>query len=259
VGKGSVYGTRLVMPLAGTGSLIQNLNFGAEYKDFLENITSSPLDPQQAGSSLETPIRYVNLSVGYGGFWRGTGRQASLDTSLNFALRGLGNTAEQFENKRFQAESNYFYLRSSASFGAALPLNFTGLFKVSGQYAVEPLVSNEQFAIAGSDGVRGYLEAEVLADTGIKTTFQLGSPQLKFFAGQVHSDAFVFYDFGRIGVINPLKDEPGNVSLSAAGAGFNFSVFDHLSGVLTWAYPLANGSVTLAHDSRFLFSVRSTW
>jgi len=197
--------------------------------------------------------------MGYGGVWRGTARTAMFDTSVNFALRGLGNTTEQFENKRFRAESNYFYWRSSASFATTLPLKLTGLLKVSGQFAVEPLVSNEQFAIAGSDGVRGYLEAEVLSDTGIKTTLQFGSPTLNLLGGGVHSDAFVFYDFGRTGVIYPLQDEPNNLSLSSAGAGFNFSVFDHLTGVLTWAYPLANGSVTLAHDSRFLFSVRSTW
>jgi hemolysin activation/secretion protein len=259
VGRGSVYGTRLAMPLPGTSSLVQNLNFGAEYKDFLQNVSATPLDPSQPSSVLETPVRYINFSLGYGGFWRGSRLQSSIDSSLNFAARGLASSSEDFENKRYLAKSNYFYFRSSATLGATLPWHLTGLFKLSGQYSADPLVSNEQFAIAGSDGVRGYLEAEVLADTGFKTTFQLGSPTLNLFAGNLHSDAFVFYDYGRIGLLNPLPNEDGYLALRSAGAGFNISLFDHFTGALTWAYPLANGSVTLAHDSRFLFSVRSSW
>lgn len=259
VGKGSVYGTRLLIPLPATATTTQNLNIGAEYKDFLQNISSTPLDPQQSSSVLETPVRYINFSLGYGGYWRGTGRLASLDSSVNFAVRGLGNSPELFENKRFDAKSNYFYLKSAASFTQTLPWNFSGLVRFAGQYAVEPLVSNEQFAIAGSDGVRGYLEAEVLADAGFKSTLQFGSPPLNFVAGKARSDAFVFLDYGRVNLIHHLAQEPGDVTLSSAGAGFNLSFFDHFSGILTWAYPMANGSVTRLHDSRFLFSVRSSW
>lgn len=259
LGKGSVIGSRLIAPLPGTSMVTQNLSLGIEYKDFLQNVNSTSLDPNQPSSELTTPVRYANLSAGYAGFWRGTGRQASLDSSINFAVRGLGNTPPQFENKRFRAQSNYFYWRSAASLGATLPRNFTVLFKLAGQYAAEPLVSNEQFAIAGSDGVRGYLEAEELADTGIKTTLQLGSPVLNWLAGNLHSDGFVFYDFGRTGLLNPLSYEKANASLRSAGVGLNLAIFDHFSGALTWAYPLANGSVTRAHDSRVLFSVRSTW
>ncbi|MEP7242112.1 MAG: ShlB/FhaC/HecB family hemolysin secretion/activation protein, partial [Gammaproteobacteria bacterium] len=258
IGKGSVYGAHFILPLPGSSSLTHSFTLGADYKDFLEAINAQATDPTKA-VDLTTPISYLNLSMGYGGFWRGVVHQASLDTSVNFGVRGLGNSELEFESKRFRGRPNYFYLRSALTFGSHLPHDFTLLTRLAGQYAVEPVVSNEQFSIAGADGVRGYLEAEELADTGVKAGVQLGTPQWALFGGSFRADAFTFYDIGRIGVVDSLPGEPSNISLRSWGAGLNLSAFDHITGTLTWAYPLADGSVTFSGDSMLLFSVRSWW
>jgi hemolysin activation/secretion protein len=265
LGKGSIYGLRLILPVVADTSSTHNVTLGVEYKDFLESIdattptTGAGSVPTSPHEPLNTPISYVNWSASYGGFWRGARQQVGLDTSANFGIRAIENGAQEFDNKRFRARPNYLYLRSAASYGVHFPFDFTGVLRVAGQYAAEPIISNEQFSIAGADGVRGYLEAEELADKGIKTTVQLGSPQWHLFAKRVLADAFVFYDYGKIGVIEALPGEPSTTSLRSWGAGLDLVTYDHLSGSVTWAYPLTDGSSTRSGDSRVLLSVRGWW
>ena len=259
-GRGYAYGARLILGVENTAETTQNVTLSAEYKDFLQAINplSNP-DPNNPSAPLDTPVRYINLSADYGGFWRGARLQQSFDTSVNFGLRNLASSVSEFENKRFEGHPNYFYVRSSYSIGAHLPADFTILVRLSGQVAVEPLISNEQFSIAGADGVRGYLEAEELADKALKGTVQLGSPRWKFWKGSDYAEIFVFYDGGVIETIDPLPQEPASATLRSWGSGLNLSFFDHLTGSLTWAKALTEGSITHRGDSRFLFSVRGTW
>ena len=261
VGRGDVYGSRVILPLENSASTTQNVTFGAEYKDFIQNVNANSQVGTEAPTTavIQTPIRYVNLSIDYGAFWRGTSVQASFDTAANFGVRGLASDETQFENKRFHGKPNYFYMRSSGSLGARLPGDLTALWKISGQYAVEPVVSNEEYSITGADAVRGYLEAEELGDMGFKTTFQFGSPRWSMVNKHFFVDAFVFYDYGKMGVIDALPSEPSGESLRSWGAGLNLSFADHVTGVLTWAYPLVAGTATRAGDSRVLFSIRGSW
>ncbi len=253
LGRGKIYGTQLIQPLSVTSSSAQSFMAGLDYKDFGQDIQ---LDPN---SVVRTPISYINLSLGYSGTWRENVFQWGIDSTLNFGAQGLVNRQQEFADKRFAAPASYVYLRSNASFGVKLPGSFTALLRVGGQYAVDPIISNEQFTIGGNDNVRGYLEAEELGDLGVKATAQFGSPQLKLRSGQLRMDAFVFYDFGRVSTIEALANEPSNVELRSTGAGFNLNAFDHLTGALTWAYPLVDAAQTHARASRVLFDVRTTW
>ena len=253
LGKGHVYGMRLLQPLALTVAGSHSLSVGLDYKDFEENLQ---VDPK---SSLRTPISYLNLVAAYTGSWRSAKQQFGLNTSLTFGARGLANSADEFENKRFKAQPNYSYLRTDASYGVRLPADFNLLLRAGGQYGVDPLVSNEQFSISGADGVRGYLEAEELGDIGVKGTAQIGSPQLALLSKRIRLDAFVFYDAGRISVTDPLPGQDSNSALRSWGAGIDLYAFDHVSGSLTWAYPLLSASRTERGDSRLLFSVRGLW
>jgi hemolysin activation/secretion protein len=143
-----------------------------------------------------------------------------------------------------------------------------------GQYAVDPVISNEQFSIAGAEGVRGYLEAEQLGDVGVRTSFEFGLPPLTAFDGQLRAASFLFYDFGRVSHLEPLRNrdvrspdfglllEEPDRTLRSFGAALLLNWSEHVSGSLIWAYPLVDGSNnpgTRAGDSRIHFVVRSTW
>lgn len=264
LGKGSIYGLRYIRTLAAGPQATHVLVSGLEYKDFLESVFGE--------NALQTPISYANFSLGHLSSWRQPQTQWSLSTTANFGVRGRLNEPAEFADKRFRARPNYFFLRADGSVTRALPFGTSLRLRIAGQYAVESIISNEQFSIAGADGVRGYLEAEVLGDVAVKSSLELASPTWK--TGSASAQVFGFFDFGRMERLNPLRQqdpktgellgflEPPHVQLESAGVGAEFSLWGFISADLAWAYPLQDApgaDGTRAHDPRLHFGLRSTW
>jgi hemolysin activation/secretion protein len=279
LGRGDIHGLRFIRTLVSQAESTHLLVAGLEYKDFLEVIPgfddpdapADPGDPAGPGSDTRTPISYLNLSLGHISNWRQPQTQWSLSSTANFGIRGHINRDDEFARKRFRGKGNYTYLREDGSMTRALPLGMSLRLRASGQYALDSIISNEQYSIAGADGVRGYLEAEVLSDVAIKASLELAAPQWQ--AGPMAAQAFAFYDLGHTHRVNPLKApnsqtgelellEPTHVRLSSVGAGMSLSITRYLSADLSWAYALDDSPAdagTRAHDSRLQFGVRSTW
>jgi hemolysin activation/secretion protein len=240
-----------------------------DYKHFRNTIN------QSATTSEDTPISYLNLSLAYAGLWRSDWRTATFSLTANAGPRDLVNSEGSFANDRFEGRSNYFYLRGDLDFEFKLPAGFRLKLRAAGQAAAEPLITNEDFSIAGSDGVRGYLESEVLGDRGIKETFQVTSPGWHVHE-RVIGDAYVFTDAGRTWNLAVLGCQPTGTGLDlhSYGAGFDLMPGQTLTGTLTWAKVLdsatdlpavasdgcpASGPATLAGQSRVLFMLRGTF
>ena len=254
LGKGQIFSTRYQVPFVNTARSSQSFSLAVEYKDFSEAIQ---LEPDQ---QFKTPISYFNLSFGHTSVWRFEGgNQFFWTSSANFGPRGAGNGEQEFADKRYLGKPNYFYLRSDASARFALPLGTALRVSAGGQYAVDPIIANEQFSIGGADGVRGYLEAEELGDIGVRAGVELGFPALYLFERKLSLDGFLFYDIGRVSTISPLPGESPNAALASWGAGLNLFGFDHVSGTLQWATPIWNAARTQAGDSRIHFVIRSSW
>jgi hemolysin activation/secretion protein len=259
LGKGKIFGSRYINPFYSSAAATHVFIGSVEYKDFAESILAADL--------FRTPISYINLSAGHTSAWRGEQQQWSLVSSVNFGVRGLSNSVEEFRNKRAEGIANYWLVRSDASYSRNLPWHLNLRLRGAGQYAVDPVISNEQFSIAGADGVRGYLEAEQLGDVGFKTSLELGLPAWKAFTERLQSGVFLFYDLGRMSRLEPLRSRTGelqeaiNRTLRSAGAGLEFTLFQHFAGSLVWAYPFVAGSDdgTQEGDSRLHFSVRASW
>lgn len=264
LGKGKIYGLRLSNPLGISAAATHVFLAGLEYKDFTESIFSKDL--------LLTPISYMNASLGHASAWRQERRQWSLASSANFGFRGRINDPDEFRFKRNQGVANYFLLKADGTVVQSLPWKMLLRLRAAGQYAVDSIISNEQFSIAGADGVRGYLEAEALGDIGIKSSLELNAPPWKLFKDNIQTQGFVFFDYGRMSRLNPLRSsslatlgellEPVNVTLRSFGAGVNLSLLQHVNGAVTWAYPLNDtptSSGTREGDSRVHFSIRASW
>ena len=249
LGKGKIWGGRISVPITDDIGMPQSLTFGIDYKRFRETIGI------KGSSNLVTPISYTNLSIGYSGFWNSPGFQETLGLTANFGPRGLPNTSDDFAGKRYRGQANYFYLKLSGSMTAQLPKDFSVTLRADGQFAWEPLITNENFALTGSDGVRGYLEAEVLGDTGIKGSLQVQSPTWHW--GETPLvNGFAFFDAGRIDYVNPLPSDPSSAVLRSWGVGLSLLPGKSVTGSVTWADPLVNGPNTRRGSGRVLFNVR---
>ena len=251
LGKGQLLSARFTRPTFSSTTSLQSVILGIDYKHFRDAIgaggTSSP---------LVTPISYTNLSAGYAGSWIGAHFDPAVNVAANFGLRDAPNSPNAFENKRYLGRPNYFYIRWDGTVMVHLPSSFQLMLRCAGQEANEPLISNENFPIAGSDGVRGYLEAEELGDKAVKGTVQLQSPDLAWH--QPHFlNAFAFLDLGRMQVIDALPEQVDHALLRSWGGGINLLPNGPVSGALTWADPLESAAYTQAHQSRILFTVRA--
>jgi hemolysin activation/secretion protein len=252
LGKGQIAGARAAYFTDDSPTSPQSITVGADYKHFRQSIGLA------TGGGVDTPITYSNFSLAYAGNWSSDWLSGSLGSAANFGVRGTPNDPTTFANKRYQGHPNYFYVKVDAALLAHLPLDFQLILRGDGQMAAEPLITNEDFSISGVNAVRGYLEAEVLADKGLDGSVQLQSPIAKLHAFAL-GDVFVFYDAGRANIIDPLPNEPASTVLRSWGAGFNLLPSHWFNGVLTWADPLRDGPNTRRGDSRILFLVRGSF
>lgn len=248
LGIGEIYSAQLTYPVAKSPTSLQSVSIGMDYKHFRNTIN---LD---ATTALDTPITYLNLSAGYSGYWRSDVLTTTVSFSADAGPRGLVNNSTAFANDRYKGQANYFYVRADWAAVIKLPADFSLRLRAAGQGAAEPLITNEDYSIAGADGVRGYLEAEELADKAIKGTLQLNSPGLHR-GDRILLDAYGFFDAGKAFVIDPLPGESSGATLRSWGLGFDVLPGQKVTASMTWAMALNDATVTRARSSRVLFVV----
>ena len=252
LGVGRVYGVHFIHPFADNGrALSQNLNFGADYKDFTQtvNLVGSPPD--------KTPIRYINWSLVYSLSSFAAQRDSSLNLGVDWGIRGLPNSTSQFDFKRFGARGDYLYLKGTAEHRESLFLGTSVNVRFAGQLAASPLVSNEQFGLGGVDTVRGYIESIVLADSGINAGVEFRTPTWNFGhnGADNHIGGFVFYDAGYASIRDPLPQQTSSFMLDGVGLGMRFIFFKYLDGMVEVSDPLRSVSTVVRGHPRVEFQV----
>lgn len=252
LGQGEIIGARLALPFNAGSTDAQSLTLGLDHKHFRNTINVD------ATTALNTPITYVNLSLSYAGVWRTDARIITLNVASDFGPRGIANNSNAFANDRFEGRANYFYVRADSAINLRLPGAFRLTLRAAGQGAAEPTITNENYSIAGADGVRGYLESEELGDSAIKGTVQLQSPEWRWHERAL-GDLFSFYDAGRTEVLDALPDQPTHAVLRSWGIGADLLPGQRLTGSFTWAHPLLAATATRAGESRYLFVLRGSF
>jgi hemolysin activation/secretion protein len=253
LGKGQIAGLRLMGPQMVTDNSSQLISLGLDYKHFRDTVTVGG-----GSADLITPISYTNLSLTYSGFWRWKYVQDSVTLSPNFGIRYAPNNPDAFENKRYLGRPNYSYLRWDENLAFIFPLDYRLSLRLGGQLTNEPLISNENYSIGGSDGVRGYLEAEELGDNAIKGSIQVQTPVWTVRIPKLFG-LFAFVDAGHTHSFATLGAQPEHAELRSWGVGMNLLPDGPFTGQLTWADPLRNGSYTRSGQGRVLFTVRGSF
>jgi hemolysin activation/secretion protein len=251
IGAGNIYGSRLILPIDRPGAIAHGFTLGADYKDFEDRV-------ELEDGADETPISYLNWSIGYTANVMVDGSSTALNAVGNFGLRGVVNDSDEFAYKRFGARANYLYFRGGARHERTVPFGGRLMFRLDGQVTDAPLISNEQFSIGGVDSVRGYLEAEALGDVGLSATFGWRTASLNAPLGAWAQDAYLlaFADAGVVHVIEALPGQDSKIDLSSAGLGLRLQAFDGFQTALDVAYPFVAGPYTGSGDTRLHFMVR---
>lgn len=261
VGRGQIAEVKGLITLESTPARYQAVTLGVAYKHFNDKTTVP--NPDQGPQGFTTPITYFPLSVGYSLLLREPRAQTQLDLTLNFAVPEFGSPASPTQdaglsNNRSGATGQELYLRANLTRTQELPWGFQGYVRFTGQLTDQPLITNEEFTAGGASSVRGYVEAEALADEGLSGALELRTPQLA--PGGLRRllqdfRVYGFLDGARLRVRNPLPEQAGDYSLMSYGAGANLQIFGFLNGALSWARTVEDGPVTPAGADKFLFRV----
>ena len=263
IGKGRTYGVHYDRTLVASPEMVQDLTFGLEYKRTEQSTPGPDQGPGSAGSTLSSPVNYTVGSILYAGSLLSQERLFSWSVGPTFGVRGAGSTALDFDNKRYLARSNFALLRGDVDWTRHLPRGADFIVRFNGQISEQPLLPNEQFVIGGASSVRGYYEAEELGDLGIRGSLELRAGNLLRGSERFVVRPFVFGDAARVGSQQPLPGSPTYTDLSSLGLGLDLAAWRFLSGNLTWAQTLSDGTNvgarTLKGAHRWLFSVKAAW
>jgi hemolysin activation/secretion protein len=250
LGTGSIYGARLVKPLTEMDNYFHSLTIGVDYKHFKENLLLG-------SDTTITPITYLPFSLQYSGSLRDKESLLSFNAGVNFSIRGLGNSQHEFENKRFNAQSNYAYFTAGINFTHNLPWGLEFASRFSGQLANSPLISNEQFSLGGMQSVRGYFETQALADDGFIGSIELRSPRLVPTSLDYINklQAVVFFDGGRGWIQQAAAGTSKGAELASIGFGTRFQLWKYLVGTLDLGFPLLDLNPVKQGDPKLHFNI----
>lgn len=255
IGRGYIIGARanVSLPTLDTG-FYHSLSLGFDFKHFDEDMTFGD-------TVTKTPIDYYPFSLGYAAGWVGKKSFTELNMAMNMHFRGMGSDVSEFDNKRYNADGSYVYLRGDLTHTHDLPRGFQVMTKVQGQLSNHPLINSEQFSAGGQSSVRGYLESAAVGDNGIAGTLELRSPS---FIGRMDEKTkqwkhewrvYAFLEGGRLTLNDALPEQKDRFDLASYGIGTRIKLWDHFNGSLDAAFPLVTQGSTEADDLFLSFRV----
>ena len=209
--------------------------------------------------TTERILRYLPLSLRY---------DASLRDSLGTTAFGLGlsvnawfsgNTME-LQNITGSTESQGHWVILTPSLSRDFNLYHNWIFSVhaDGQWATEPLISNEQFGAGGVASVRGYHEGEVFGDTGWHISAEQKTPPhiVGFVNGKTPLTVrgSFYMDYANTFLLDP-QGRPGRTPLWGAGFGVVGSVGTHWESRFLFSMPLLDAGTVERGQPFFNFSL----
>ncbi len=143
-----------------------------------------------------------------------------------------------------------------------LPHEWTAQWRANGQWAGGPLINNEQFALGGSAGVRGYAEGRAYGDSGWRTLLDLRTPPTPigtFPVGKERIPAVVrgawFMDYGQIHDYARSAGAPEGYAQWGSGVSCFITSGQHFEARMTLAWALLNTPDTRAGSARAYFNL----
>jgi len=248
LGNGEIYGARFLVNLPARKGFFHSLSVGIDYKHFTQDLTLGT-------TIVSTPINYWPFSINYNATSIGKYYQTELNAGVTFSFRGTGEQEQsRFDNRRYNADANFFYFRGSLAHTQKLPYDFQLFAGVQGQATANPLLDTEQFSLGGLSTVRGYLESVSVGDNALCGSLEFRSPSLLRWLGEGHEcRVFVFLDGGVATLNDPLPQQTSEFRLWSYGIGSTIKIFDHVNGEFIIGVPQITQAPSEAHQPLFTF------
>jgi hemolysin activation/secretion protein len=272
-------GTRLNIPLPATADFQSGVSGGFDYKNYqltsnktnlftyttiTEDEFGNPLPPTTSVvaspvPTTSTPLNYIPLSFGYNAMWRQPRVMIAFGLGASADVWFQGSVSN-FESVADSTQANGYWMVLTPNFSADFVVytNWILSFKANGQWADQPLISNEQFGAGGVNSVRGYQEGAVFGDTGFHLSLEQKTPA--HVVGMVYGNTpltlrgSIYMDYADTYLLNP-NGRPGSTDLWGAGIGIIGAVGSHWEARLLFSEPLLKGGGTSQYNPFFNFSL----
>ena len=272
-------GFRMSGPIAETGTVHSTWSSGLDLKTYdlttfkTNNFIFNQITVNQLGNpnppivntvSSAVPVttshlQYLPFALRYDG---------SLHDALGTTAFGLGlsvntwfsGTTANLDNITGSAESrgHWVILTPSLSRDFDIYNNWIFSLRADGQWASEPLISNEQFGAGGVSSVRGYHEGEVFGDTGYHVSAEQKTPP--HLIGYVNGDSpftvrgSVYMDYAEVFLLDP-QSLPSHTQLWSAGFGIAGAVGTHWEAKFLFSWPFLGTLDVSSYQPQFGFAL----
>lgn len=243
-GKGSMYGARYNQNLPTVGNYESKLMYGLDLKEYKNSM-------QLLGVELGKDITVRPVSVAYQGDWAlANGSVGFVATLLHNIKGGTNGHQQDFSNARVDAKASYTAVRIGASLTQALPANWLARAIINGQYTKDALIPGEQFGAGGSASVRGFMEREVVNDSGITGNFEVYTAPFCG-AGKWQCRALAFYDHAYLTRNHALPGEFTTIAINSIGLGLRMQLGNDVNLQVDVGHVLhAEATTTRSGDNR---------
>lgn len=274
-------GFRFTEPSSLRDDLFSTLSGGLDFKhyslaDFKTNIfhfteitykpDGSPNPPIVSTVNSAVPpthheLEYLPVSLAFNLTWRAQRLTLTPGIGLSANLWHSGSKGNLQSVAGSTNSTGYWVaLMPSLTADFVVATNWVLSFRASGQWANEPLISNEQFGAGGVSSVRGYHEGEVFGDTGWRVSAEQQTPPL--LVGFVSPSlplsvrGSVYMDYAETYLLDP-QTRRGTTDLWGIGMGGVISVGSHWDARFLFSLPLLAAGTTRAYQPLFNFSLTS--
>ena len=277
-------GTKLAIPLREFAGLRSSFLLGFDYKDYktrsyTTNLTYFDLysfdqvsgtytlinsQTIRLGTNHDVSLNYFPLSVGWVGARPDKWGTTSFSVNENVFLSPLESARTNFQVIAGSKKAGGDYTTISAALTREQKISgdWSALFRANGQWASAPLINNEQFALGGTSGVRGYREGEVYGDSGWRVLLDLRAPPVNvgyFPTGRQDIPTNVrcswFMDYGDAYDLDRPFLARHTVSLWGTGLSAFLTAGEHFDARLTLAWALQGTVISRAGSAQAYFSV----
>lgn len=257
-GKGEVYAAKWTRALPRDGETSSKLTVGLDYRVY-ENDCSLGAFGAAGCASGAADVVLKPVTLGY------SSQTASPGQITDWSIELVGNIpgGSRGNNEAFVASrpspagsggasAHYYLLRGSASHVTAFKTGWQLRAALNAQWSGMPLVTYEQFGMAGSRAVRGFLEREVARDIGATLNLEAYTPELGEYLGlstaSVRALAFLDAGGGRNNVL--AGETQPQSSLSSTGVGLRYSFGRQVTAQLDVARVLQGNASQRSGDIR---------
>lgn len=209
-GAGQVFGVSLEHTLLPVNNYSHNWSVAIIDKLFENNALFS-------GTNLASDVRSRPVSVTYRGQYSAKQFNIGMRVGLSSNISsGNKNSDLDYELNRAGATSDWQRWNIDGSASYFFDNNWLFHSVLQAQLTDDALIPGEQFGLGGARSVRGFEERAVTADSGLRISTELWTPEIaRLFDGRL----LAFVDYGYMDREHVLAGEEGNDNILSVGFG----------------------------------------